>query len=127
MHRIEWERIKNKIEKELAEEAVVTYGNIRNEIANIIGTYEGDDGSFYAKYDDKDYNQYHRDTHHMMTVEYINLRDCREKTEKCLKELGYVILHTTESNNKINIFFKRSDGLKENIFYIITNGEDQNV
>lgn len=127
MHRIEWERIKNKIEKELAEEAVVTYGNIRNEIANIIGTYEGDDGSFYAKYDDKDYNQYHSDTQHMVTVDCVNLRDCKEKTEKCLEELGYVILSATESNSKINIFFKRTDKLKENIYYIIVNGENQNV
>ena len=118
MHRIEWERIKNKIEKELAEEAVVTYGNIRNEIANIIGTYEGDDGSFYAKYDDKDYNQYHRDTQHMITVDCINLKDCKEKTAKCLEELGYVILTATENNNKINITFQRSDELK---------GENQNV
>lgn len=127
MHRIEWERIKNKIEKELAEEAVVTYGDIRNEIANIIGTYEGEDGSFYAKYDDKDYNQYHHDTQHMITVDCINLKDCKEKTAKCLEELGYVILTATENNNKINITFQRSDELKGNIFCIIVNGENQNV
>lgn len=123
MHYKEWERIENKVNEELGNKVEITYSNVREDFPEIISYDKDNDGILYCKYDDNDYNI---NAYHSMEVSIKKSKDNKiynDKVIKCLEELGYKVIYSSENGYKKTLNFIRNDNLKENIFYIIANGE----
>ena len=123
MNYVEWERIRNKIYEQLNDKVQISHNNVRKNFPEIIGYDKDNEGILHCRYDDSDHNL---NAYHSMEVTVKNSKDteaCKDKIIKCLEELGYEIISSSENGYKKTLNFIRSDELKENIFYILVNGE----